>query len=87
MRFPTVEGNFKNIDEEKTAQMINYAISHGVNYFDTAYMYHGGQSEIVLGKMLKKYPRDSFYVADKFPGVDLTAFGRVEEIFEEQLKK
>lgn len=87
MRFPTVEGNFKNIDEEKTAQMIDYAISHGVNYFDTAYMYHGGQSEIVLGKMLKKYPRDSFYVADKFPGVDLTAFGRVEEIFAEQLNK
>ena len=87
MRFPTVEGNFKNIDEEKTAQMIDYAISHGVNYFDTAYMYHGGQSEIVLGKMLKKYPRDSFYVADKFPGVDLTAFGRVEEIFTEQLQK
>ena len=87
MRFPTVEGNFKNIDEEKTAQMIDYAISHGVNYFDTAYMYHGGQSEIVLGKMLKKYPRESFYVADKFPGVDLTAFGRVEEIFTEQLQK
>ena len=87
MRFPTVEGNFKNIDEEKTAQMIDYAICHGVNYFDTAYMYHGGQSEIVLGKMLKKYPRDSFYVADKFPGVDLTAFGRVEEIFAEQLNK
>ena len=87
MRFPTVEGNFKNIDEEKTAQMIDYAISHGVNYFDTAYMYHGGQSEIVLGKMLKKYPRESFYVADKFPGVDLTAFGRVEEIFAEQLNK
>jgi predicted aldo/keto reductase-like oxidoreductase len=41
----------------------------------------------VLGKLLKKYPRDSFYVADKFPGVDLSAFGRVEEIFEEQLKK
>ena len=87
MRFPTVEGNFKNIDEEKTAQMIDYAISHGVNYFDTAYMYHGGQSEIVLGKMLKKYSRESFYVADKFPGVDLTAFGRVEEIFAEQLNK
>ena len=87
MRFPTHDGDFKKIDEETSAEMIDYAITHGINYFDTAYMYHGGQSEIVLGKLLKKYPRDSFYVADKFPGVDLSAFGRVEEIFEEQLAK
>ncbi|MBQ8405374.1 MAG: aldo/keto reductase [Clostridia bacterium] len=87
MRFPTLDGDYKKIDEKTSAEMLDYAISHGVNYFDTAYMYHGGQSEIVLGKLLKKYPRDSFYVADKFPGVDLSAFGRVEEIFEEQLKK
>ena len=87
MRFPTLEGDYKKIDEITTEKMFDYAISHGVNYFDTAYMYHGGQSEIVLGKLLKKYPRDSYYIADKFPGVDLSAFGRVEEIFAEQLQK
>ena len=87
MRFPTVDGDFKKIDEEKTAEIFDYAIAHGVNYFDTAYMYHGGQSEIITGKLLKKYPRESYYIADKFPGVDLSAFGRVEEIFEEQLQK
>ena len=87
MRFPIKDGKFTDIDEEKTAEMFDYAIKNGINYFDTAYMYHGGQSEIVIGKLLKKYPRDSYYIADKFPGVDLKAFGRVEEIFEEQLKK
>ena len=87
MRFPIIDGDFKKIDEEKTAEIFDYAIAHGVNYFDTAYMYHGGQSEIITGKLLKKYPRESYYIADKFPGVDLSAFGRVEEIFEEQLQK
>ncbi len=87
MRFPILDGDFKKIDEETTAKMFDYAIQHGVNYFDTAYMYHGGQSEYIVGKLLKKYPRESYYVADKFPGVDISAFGRVEEIFEEQLQK
>ncbi len=87
MRFPILDGDFKKIDEKTTAEMFDYAIQNGVNYFDTAYMYHGGQSELIVGKLLKKYPRDSYYVADKFPGVDLSAFGRVEEIFEEQLQK
>lgn len=49
--------------------------------------YHGGKSELVVGKLLKKYPRDSFYIADKFPGYDVNNFGKVEEIFEQQLKK
>ncbi len=87
MRFPTIDEDFKKIDEKTTAEMFDYAIANGINYFDTAYMYHGGQSELVMGKLLKKYPRESYYIADKFPGVDLSAFGRVEEIFEEQLQK
>lgn len=87
MRFPIKDGQFTNIDEEKTAEMFDYAIKNGINYFDTAYMYHGGQSEIITGKILKNYPRESYYVADKFPGVDLKAFGRTKEIFEEQLQK
>lgn len=87
MRFPTVADDFTKIDEAKTAEMFDYAIAHGVNYFDTAYMYHGGRSEGITGKLLKKYPRESYYIADKFPGVDIKSFGKVEEIFEEQLQR
>ena len=86
MRFPTIEGT-NEIDEQQTEEMFDYAIKNGVNYFDTAWGYHGGKSEIVVGKLLKKYPRESFYIADKFPGYDVSNFGKVEEIFEEQLKK
>lgn len=87
MRFPVVDGMNSRIDVEKTEKMIDYAIDHGVNYFDTAWGYHGGQSELVTGNALKKYPRESFYLADKFPGYDLSNMDKVEEIFEEQLKK
>lgn len=87
MRFPVIDGDFSKIDIEKTEEMISYAIEKGVNYFDTAWGYHGGQSEIVTGNALKKYPRESFYIADKFPGYDLSNMDKVEEIFEEQLKK
>lgn len=84
MRLPTKDGA---IDEEQTAEMVAYALNHGVNYFDTAYGYHDGQSEVVMGKVLGKYPRDSYYLATKFPGYDLSNMGKVEAIFEEQLKK
>ena len=67
--------------------MFDYAISHGVNYFDTAWGYHEGNSERAVGKILSAYPRDSFYLASKFPGYDLANIDKVEEIFEEQLKK
>lgn len=75
------------IDEERTAEMVEYAIRQGINYFDTAYGYHGGESEIVMGRVLGKYPRDSYYLATKFPGYDLSNMDKVEAIFEEQLKK
>jgi len=53
MRFPTVEGNNSAIDEEKTAALIKEAMEAGINYYDTAYGYHGGNSETVLGKILQ----------------------------------
>lgn len=87
MRLPVIDGNDAVVDEEKTAQMVAYSMDHGINYYDTAYGYHAGNSEIVMGKVLKEYPRDSFYLASKFPGYDLSNMGKVEEIFEEQLKK
>lgn len=87
MRLPVFDGDDSKIDEEKTSEMVAYAIRHGINYFDTAWGYHSGNSEIVMGKVLKSYPRDSFYLASKFPGYDLSNMDKVEEIFEKQLKK
>lgn len=87
MRLPVKGQGDTPIDEEATGRMVSYAMEHGVNYFDTAWGYHDGQSEIVMGKLLKEYPRESFYLASKFPGYDLSNMGKVEEIFEEQLKK
>lgn len=75
------------IDEEKTEEMVDFALRHGVNYFDTAYGYHDGTSEVVMGKVLGKYPRDSYYLAIKFPGYDLSNMDKVDTIFEEQLGK
>lgn len=87
MRFPTIDGNDAMIDEEKTATMVENAFKNGINYFDTAWGYHSEQSEIVMGKLLKKYPRESFYLATKFPGYDTNNMPRVKEIFEKQLEK
>lgn len=87
MRFPTVEDDVSRVDMEKTAALIDIAISGGINYFDTAWMYHGGTSESVIGKILSKYPRDSYYIADKFPGLDNSPFYKMEQIFSTQLER
>lgn len=87
MRLPTINGNISEIDESATFEMFDYAISNGVNYFDTAWGYHNGMSETVVGKALKRHPRESFYLASKFPGYDVSNFGKTEEIFEKQLEK
>ena len=69
MRLPLVPGGGPaDIDEKTTADMVRYAMDHGVNYFDTAYPYHGGMSERVIGRVLKDYDRQSFYLATKYPG-------------------
>ena len=62
MRVKTVNGV---IDEQKGFELIDYAYNHGINYFDTAMPYTGGQNEKFLGKALKKYPRESLYIATK----------------------
>ena len=87
MRFPVKNENNAEIDEEKVAEMVAYAIGKGINYFDTAWGYHSGCSEIVIGKVLSAYPRESFYLASKFPGYDLANLEKKEEIFEKQLEK
>ena len=87
MRLPTVDGQDTVIDEIVTAQMVQYSLDNGINYFDTAWMYHGGNSETVMGKVLSKHPRESFYLASKFPGFSKENMESASDIFEKQLEK
>ena len=87
MRLPVIDGDDARIDEATTERMVDQAYAAGINYYDTAWGYHGGHSEEVMGRCLAKYPRESFYLADKFPGYDLRNMPKVQEIFEKQLEK
>lgn len=87
MRLPVLNGEDSRIDEAAVEQMVDYAMEHGINYYDTAWGYHGGQSELVMGRVLRRYPRDRYRLATKFPGYDLANMDRVETIFDKQLEK
>ena len=87
MRLPVVNGDDNVVDEAAAAEMIDYAYKNGINYFDTAWGYHNGNSELTAGKFLSRYPRESYYLATKFPGYDNSNMPKVKEIFEEQLRK
>jgi len=84
MRLPEQDGK---INEALVEEMVAYAMANGVNYFDTAYPYHGGMSERVMGRVLSKYPRESFYLADKYPGHQTLEDYNPALIFEEQLRR
>lgn len=84
MRLPQKDGS---IDFELTEKMIDTAVRAGINYFDTAWPYHAGNSEIVTGKILSKYPRDSYYLADKYPGHQYADSYDPAGVFEKQLEK
>ena len=86
MRLPLLADGV-TIDEQQVAEMTAYAIEHGVNYFDTAHPYHQGNSERVIGRVLKNYPRESFYLADKYPGHQIASSYDPAATFEEQLEK
>ena len=85
MRLPLLEDG--SIDQEQVERMTDYAMANGVNYYDTAYPYHNGYSEIAIGKALAKYPRESFKLVTKFPGHQFMKEYDCEGIFEEQLAK
>ncbi len=87
MRLPVLDGNSSVIDQDAVDKMVSYSMENGINYYDTAWGYHDGNSELSIGKALSVYPRDSFYIADKFPGYDLSNMDKVEKIFEAQLTK
>jgi hypothetical protein len=82
MRLPTSEDD--KIDFDKAAEIIDMLYESGVNYYDTAYVYHGGESEVFVGAALKKYPRESFHVATKY---NCRANPDYKAVFEEQLKR
>ena len=85
MRLPTLADG--SVDEAQVEKMVANAFARGVNYFDTAWPYHNGESEYVMGRVLSKYPRDSFYLADKFPGHQYSDRYDPAAIFERQLEK
>jgi predicted aldo/keto reductase-like oxidoreductase len=101
MRLPTT-GEKGPVDEPAARALIDRAYERGVNYFDTAFRYHQGESELVLGRALKGYPRESFYLATKMPGhqmayrdgkLEMTGYltgfdiSSIREVFERQLEK
>ena len=85
MRLPLLEDG--SIDQDQVDEMTRLAMESGVNYYDTAYPYHNGMSEIAIGKALSAYPRDSYYLVTKFPGHQFMKKYDCEGIFEEQLSK
>ena len=86
MRLP-LQPDGITVDEALTAEMTAYALSHGVQYFDTAYPYHQGNSERVMGRVLSAYPRESYYLATKYPGHQIAGSYDPAAVFEEQLEK
>lgn len=87
MRLPVIDGNDGKVDVPKAEALVDEAYRSGINYFDTAWGYHMGTSETVMGEALSRYPRDSYRLSTKFPGYDLSNFGKHEEIFAKQLEK
>ena len=87
MRLPCLAGDDGCIDKAAALEMVDLAYKNGVTYFDTAYPYHKGASELFTGEALERYPRESFYLADKLPAWALEKQGDPHRIFEEQLTK
>jgi len=85
MRLPLDESG--SIDQARLDEMVDYAMKNGVNYFDTAVPYHSGKSEIAIGKSLSRYPRESWYLADKYPGHQISSHYDPAATFAEQLEK
>lgn len=85
MRFPLLDDG--KIDERETLELLDLAYEKGVNYFDTAYIYHDGAAESVLGKALSRYPRDTFFLANKLPVWLVNEIVDVDRLFLEQLEK
>lgn len=87
MRFPLSGPEQTDVDLNATEAIVDYAIENGVTYFDTAWPYHGGTSETIIGNILKNYPRSRFHLASKYPGFKEDMMADPKSIFEKQLEK
>lgn len=87
IRLPILNRNDSEIDYELGQKLVDYAYRHGVNYFDTGWVYHHGKGEAFFGSALKKYPRGSFLLADKMPTWLVHSLAEAKSYFEEQLKR
>jgi predicted aldo/keto reductase-like oxidoreductase len=87
MRLPTIGGDDSKIEEEKAIKIIRYAIDKGVNYIDSAYPYHGGMSELVIGKALQDGYREKVYLATKLPSWQVTSREDMDRYLNEQLER
>ena len=88
MRLPLKDRrNQSEIDKEKAQELIDRAMAGGVNYYDTAWVYHQGMSERFAGEALKKYPRESYNLADKMPVWEVKSLDDAKRIFQEQLDR
>ncbi|MBR5120967.1 MAG: aldo/keto reductase, partial [Oscillospiraceae bacterium] len=88
MRLPVINGDQKNIDIEKFKAMVDEFLSRGFTYFDTAYVYHGGQSEVAFKEaVVKRYPRDAYTVTTKLPLFEKPDRAKMEAIFNTSLER
>lgn len=86
MRLPQRDGQ---IDQNEVNREVDYAIAHGINYFDTAPIYHGGKSEEAVGKALSRHPRNSYFVATKMSNFDSKywSLGKAKEMYNNSFKE
>lgn len=87
MRLPVLDDDNKKIDEEKAIEMIRYAVDNGINYLDTAWPYHGENSEVVLGKALQDGYREKTKIATKLPSWSIEEEADFDKYFNKQLEK
>ena len=87
MRLPCLDEKKEIIDEDAAGKMVDFAIENGINYFDTAWMYHYSNSEKFCGRYLTRFPREKYFIADKFPGQLAEAVNNVQKTFETQLER